>query len=631
MSRSFTPSFCRALPTPPAHTTRFLIPGTPRARRRLLAVLALIPFLAYYLNPKQPLNPQVYSDHPVTAVDKVGPAHVELVVGVSEGERGMFGPEAVSASPYGVPPRPPNLSPSFSSASSSQPTPPSTPVVVQHIMVKNPDLMIERAYTPVNDVSADGIMRMIVKRVRGGEVGRLVHTRNPGDMVGLRGPVATFAITPSDYDRIVMISTGTAVAPFLQLLAKDTPGSGSTQYTLLQQSPSGGREDWSADYIAPMAAKWGEGLEVRRIPPGIVKREDVTAALKGAERPLVLVCLPTGLMRPLCGALAPTLHQGPLVGLLRDMGLRPDQVWKLDSSVSAASTTTSICRPPQATAWTDCGPVKNISYLSPAFVYSPKEGWHKNGSWASGSGSVSVQLSSSGVTWAVDGPATILVNGTETTAQVGNRNRTVSGLPYGWHNFTLVGEGLSVGDVMPIEDGSTFLPATPGASQLLNTSSTDLFSSSGFNSYGGLTTNSSAKITLTPPLGSATIELLSNYIYIQGTRVPDSPQPWGAFSVIFDPAPPYGPATQSFAGSLYPSTEQPGNLIADGTIHALILRAELDPAVKYTVTVDIESGQWKQHGPAVPKSHPGPEEWGDAYVCRCFGAWCTRIVHVLVA
>ncbi|GMK59129.1 hypothetical protein CspeluHIS016_0701440 [Cutaneotrichosporon spelunceum] len=321
-ARSFTPSPPRTFrPTPPARATRLLIPGTPRARRRLLAVLALIPFLAYYLNPGQPLNPQVYSDLAVTSVDKVGPAHVELVVPVSQSERAMFGRDAVIASPYGVPPRPPTSKP------------PSTPedegrIVVQHIMVKNPDLMIERAYTPVNDVATDGLIRAIVKRVRGGEVGRLVHTRKPGEMVGLRGPVATFAIVPSDYDRIIMISTGTAVAPFLQLLAKDTPG--STRYRLLQQTPSGEREDWSAKYIAPMEAKWGERLEVHRIAPGVVKREDVAAALEGAERPLVLVCLPTLLMRPLCGTLAPTLHQGPLVGLLRQMGLRPDQVWKLE-------------------------------------------------------------------------------------------------------------------------------------------------------------------------------------------------------------------------------------------------------------------------------------------------------------
>lgn len=35
---------------------------------------------------------------------------------------------------------------------------------------------------------------------------RLVHTRVPGDKVGLRGPVTTFAINPDDYDRIVMVS-----------------------------------------------------------------------------------------------------------------------------------------------------------------------------------------------------------------------------------------------------------------------------------------------------------------------------------------------------------------------------------------------------------------------------------------
>jgi cytochrome-b5 reductase len=45
-------------------------------------------------------------------------------------------------------------------------------VVVQHIMVKSPDIQIERPYTPINDVSKDGEVRLVVKRVRGGEVGR---------------------------------------------------------------------------------------------------------------------------------------------------------------------------------------------------------------------------------------------------------------------------------------------------------------------------------------------------------------------------------------------------------------------------------------------------------------------------
>ena len=40
------------------------------------------------------------------------------------------------------------------------------------MMIKSPDIQIERPYTPVNDVLADGEIRVVVKRVKGGEVGR---------------------------------------------------------------------------------------------------------------------------------------------------------------------------------------------------------------------------------------------------------------------------------------------------------------------------------------------------------------------------------------------------------------------------------------------------------------------------
>lgn len=167
-SRAFSTS------SPRLFASRFVIPGTPRARRRLLAVLALIPFITYYLAPPKPaLNPQVYTDHAVKSVEKVGPAHVELVVPVADPERALFGRDAVVFSPYGNVARPP---PREENRAKGDPEDSGghgrETVVVQHIMVKNPDLMIERAYTPVNDVEADGEMRMVVKRVRGGEVGR---------------------------------------------------------------------------------------------------------------------------------------------------------------------------------------------------------------------------------------------------------------------------------------------------------------------------------------------------------------------------------------------------------------------------------------------------------------------------
>lgn len=79
------------------------------------------------------------------------PRHALLTMPVDTAERAQFGSEAVTASGAQAP---------------------DNVVVVQHVMVRNPTLMIERPYTPINDVEADGEMRMVVKRVRGGEVGR---------------------------------------------------------------------------------------------------------------------------------------------------------------------------------------------------------------------------------------------------------------------------------------------------------------------------------------------------------------------------------------------------------------------------------------------------------------------------
>jgi cytochrome-b5 reductase len=40
--------------------------------------------------------------------------------------------------------------------------------------------------------------------------------------------------------------------------------------------------------------------------------------------------LTDSLMYPLCGGLTRTLQQGPLTGLLADLGLQQNQVWKLE-------------------------------------------------------------------------------------------------------------------------------------------------------------------------------------------------------------------------------------------------------------------------------------------------------------
>ncbi|KAJ9100108.1 hypothetical protein QFC19_005788 [Naganishia cerealis] len=130
---------------------------------------------------------------------------------------------------------------------------------VFHVYVKSPDLQIERPYTPINDVEKDGYIRLLVKRVKGGEVGE-------GDDVEIRGPIKTVSVPVHSLDHLTMstgvnlggflfplgqISTGTGVAPFLQLLCKVANRSKTATQTESPDSPQSVRPKLSLIQYLP--------------------------------------------------------------------------------------------------------------------------------------------------------------------------------------------------------------------------------------------------------------------------------------------------------------------------------------------------------------------------------------------
>ncbi|RSH83740.1 hypothetical protein EHS25_005355 [Saitozyma podzolica] len=329
-------------------------PSPAPARRRgfylPLSLLLVVPAIYYFYpsSPSRRLSPYTYSDHPVSSTTPLGPSHKELAVPIPRESIGLFGTDAVRLD--GTPVKKDDEE-----------------LVVQHVMVKNPDLQIERPYTPTNDVETDGEMRLVVKRVKGGEVGRLIHSLKPGQDLGVRGPITTFSLVPSAYDKIVMISSGTGIAPFLQLLSKlpaappspalqspitsspsptpspSRPSSPSASAShppahpslhLIHSLPAPSRPDWSLSptLLPRVQDRLGDRLVVTRVPPGPIDRLAVEAALgaRDGEKVLVLVCLPPTLMRPLCGPLTIRLEQGPVTGLLAELGLSNAEVWKLE-------------------------------------------------------------------------------------------------------------------------------------------------------------------------------------------------------------------------------------------------------------------------------------------------------------
>ncbi|RXK40118.1 hypothetical protein M231_02575 [Tremella mesenterica] len=271
------------------------------------------------------LDPYVYSDHVISSTTTLSPDHVLLTIPLSAASRESFSPNAPL--PLG----------STTSHTPQNPERDPAEITVQHVMIKQPDLQIERPYTPVNDPGLDGEMRLVVKRVRGGEVGRMLHSRHANELVGLRGPLTTFSIIPEAYDRIVMISSGTGVAPFLQLLASLPPQSSDPtrkagRYHLVHLKPDSEQVDWAATsgLLPRLQEKLSYDLSTYR--PEKIQKSSIQKALGSSDRShiLVLVCLPPHLMRPLCGLLGPNLEQGPITGILGELGLDNRHVWKLE-------------------------------------------------------------------------------------------------------------------------------------------------------------------------------------------------------------------------------------------------------------------------------------------------------------
>ncbi|KGB74516.2 hypothetical protein CNBG_0354 [Cryptococcus deuterogattii R265] len=312
---------------------------TSAPRKRFYALLGLslsLPAGYYFFQSSPSLSPSVYSDQELKSSKLLTPFHKLVTIKIPSSSHAFFD-------------RPYRLDGEMADVEGGE-------VVIQHIMVKSPDIQIERPYTLINDptvANGEREMRMVVKRVRGGEVGRVVHTAKEGETLGVRGPIPTFSIFPQRYDKIIMISTGTAVSPFLQLLAKLSPSS-APRLELIQALPTLSSRtpdlsqvsvnqvapiewDWvntneDPSFLPSLEKKFGEKLKITRFPQGVIPAGAVQTALEGVnrERVLVLVCLPPWLMRPLCGGMTRNLDQGPVTGLLRELGLGSKQVYKLE-------------------------------------------------------------------------------------------------------------------------------------------------------------------------------------------------------------------------------------------------------------------------------------------------------------
>ncbi|GAA5895802.1 hypothetical protein JCM5296_006671 [Sporobolomyces johnsonii] len=231
------------------------------------------------------------------------------------------------------------------------------------VFVKEPTLQIQRAYTPLSsssfDSSGPAILDLVVKRYADGEVSRYIHRLGAGDELWVRGPAMTWYYRPQDWDEVVFIVGGTGVTPAYQLLndtlrSSSSPSSSgsspSPAISLIYASPSPSRtllrpeldafaaQDPSKVSIKYLVDRLDPGTGKSSLPKdsvlGIMDRKKLQDWIgKGGDtstrRRMVVVCGPEGMINAVAGPRGRNFSQGPVGGILKELGYTEREVIKL--------------------------------------------------------------------------------------------------------------------------------------------------------------------------------------------------------------------------------------------------------------------------------------------------------------
>uniref|UniRef100_A0A8C0Q2C5 NADH-cytochrome b5 reductase-like n=1 Tax=Canis lupus familiaris TaxID=9615 RepID=A0A8C0Q2C5_CANLF len=94
----------------------------------------------------------------------------------------------------------------------------------QHLILRGKvdDLEIQRAYTPISPANAEGYFEVLIKCYETGLMSRYVKSWSTGDTTFWRGPFGDFFYKPNQHGELLMLASGTGLAPMVPVLQSIT-------------------------------------------------------------------------------------------------------------------------------------------------------------------------------------------------------------------------------------------------------------------------------------------------------------------------------------------------------------------------------------------------------------------------
>jgi len=196
-------------------------------------------------------------------------------------------------------------------------------------------------YTPISLDEEKGYFMLCIKNYPTGNVSSYMHNLKVGDYVEVKGPFKKLEYTPNMKKRIGLIAGGAGLTPCLQVIRyilKNPQDTTEVHLLFANRTPEDIILKHDLDQLAKDHKNFRVTYVVNHIPPeynepldmwgGHINADIIRATMPSpASNHLVYVCGPPGMMKEISGDKV-NKEQGPLAGLLADIGYSSDMVYK---------------------------------------------------------------------------------------------------------------------------------------------------------------------------------------------------------------------------------------------------------------------------------------------------------------
>ncbi|KAI8369837.1 hypothetical protein EDC96DRAFT_108369 [Choanephora cucurbitarum] len=210
------------------------------------------------------------------------------------------------------------------------------------VYIKDDAIQVMRPYTPINqNPYSDGYMDLVIKKYQDGSVSRTLTSFTPHQhKVHVRGPMVEpeCLYEPKSVDEVGMIAGGTGISPMYQLICRilENPDDQTTSVWLIYGNKTE-KDILLRQELDQLQAKYNDRFRVKYVlenPPsdayerGYVTENMIRDMMLNKEKRKIYVCGPNRMLAAVCGERARDYSQGPVTGLLSELGFQSDEIWK---------------------------------------------------------------------------------------------------------------------------------------------------------------------------------------------------------------------------------------------------------------------------------------------------------------